>query len=111
MTVFRPKLRKVIPSMERMYDIIVAPVVTEKSTDASEQNKIVFNVSSCATKSEIQIAIETLFGVKVKNVNTLVRKGKNVRFKGRPGSHSDVKRAIVTLNDGHSIDVTAGVVK
>ena len=111
MTVFRPKLKRTIPSTERMYDIILSPVVTEKSTAASENNQVIFNIAWTATKSEVQIAVEKLFGVKVKSVNTLVRKGKTTRFRGRLGSHSNVKRAIVTLSEGHSIDVTAGVVK
>ena len=93
----------------RHYDIIVAPVVTEKATVASEHNKIVFKVASKATKPQIKDAIEKLFDVKVKSVNTLVRKGKTKVFRGQFGSQSDVKRAIVTLEEGHRIDVTTGL--
>ncbi|MES2750800.1 MAG: 50S ribosomal protein L23 [Pseudomonadota bacterium] len=93
----------------RHYDIIVAPVVTEKATVASEHNKIVFKVSAKATKPQIKDAIEKLFDVKVKSVNTLVRKGKTKVFRGQFGSQSDSKRAIVTLEEGHRIDVTTGL--
>ena len=93
----------------RHYDVIVSPVVTEKSTMASEQNQVVFNVAKKATKPEIKAAIEALFGVKVMAVNTLVRKGKVKRFRGTIGRLSDVKKAIVTLKDGDSIDVSTGL--
>jgi large subunit ribosomal protein L23 len=93
----------------RHYDIIVAPVVTEKATLASEHNKVLFRVSSKATKPQIKAAIEKLFDVKVKRVNTLVRKGKTKVFRGNFGSQSDIKRAIVTLEEGHRIDVTTGL--
>jgi large subunit ribosomal protein L23 len=93
----------------RHYDIIVAPVVTEKATMASEHNKVLFKVASKATKPQIKEAIEKLFDVKVKSVNTLVRKGKNKVFRGNYGSQSDTKRAIVTLEEGHRIDVTTGL--
>ena len=93
----------------RHYDIIVAPVVTEKATVASEHNKVVFKVASKATKPQIKDAIEKLFDVKVKSVNTLVRKGKTKVFRGNLGSQSDTKRAIVTLEEGHRIDVTTGL--
>ena len=93
----------------RHYDIIVAPVVTEKATMASEHNKVMFKVAAKATKPQIKEAIERLFDVKVKNVNTLVRKGKNKVFRGTYGSQSDTKRAIVTLEEGHRIDVTTGL--
>ena len=93
----------------RHYDVIVAPVVTEKATMASEHNKVVFKVASKATKPQIKEAVEKLFDVKVKSVNTLVRKGKEKRFRGRLGRQGDTKRAIVTLADGHSIDVTTGL--
>jgi large subunit ribosomal protein L23 len=93
----------------RHYDIIVAPVVTEKATVASEHNKVVFKVLSKATKPQIKDAIEKLFDVKVKSVNTLVRKGKTKVFRGQFGSQSDTKRAIVTLEEGHRIDVTTGL--
>ncbi|MFN4274268.1 MAG: 50S ribosomal protein L23 [Aliihoeflea sp.] len=93
----------------RHYDVIVSPVVTEKSTMASEQNQVVFNVAKKATKPEIKAAIEALFKVKVTGVNTLVRKGKVKRFRGTRGRQSDVKKAVVTLAEGHSIDVSTGL--
>ena len=92
-----------------MYDVILAPVVTEKSTRVSEHNQIVFKVRQQATKPEIKAAVEGLFNVKVTAVNTLVQKGKMKRFKGRVGFRSDVKKAIVTLAEGQSIDVTTGI--
>tara|TARA_R110000868_G_scaffold409973_1_gene696739 strand:+ start:1803 stop:2096 length:294 start_codon:yes stop_codon:yes gene_type:complete len=91
------------------YDVIVSPVITEKSTNASEHNQVVFNVAPTATKPEIKSAVEKLFGVKVDHVNTLVRKGKTKRFRGIKGRQSDVKKAIVTLKDGETIDVTTGL--
>lgn len=93
----------------RHYDVMVSPVITEKSTMASEQNQVVFNVAKKASKPEIKAAIEALFGVKVTGVNTLVRKGKVKRFRGTIGQQSDVKKAIVTLADGQSIDVATGL--
>jgi large subunit ribosomal protein L23 len=93
----------------RFYDVIVAPVVTEKATMASEHNKVVFKVASKATKPQIKEAVEKLFDVKVKSVNTLVRKGKTKVFRGNLGSQSNSKRAIVTLEEGHRIDVTTGL--
>ncbi|MGQ4272692.1 50S ribosomal protein L23 [Terrihabitans sp. B22-R8] len=93
----------------RHYDVIVSPVITEKATMASEYNKVVFRVAKTATKPQIKEAVEKLFDVKVTGVNTLVRKGKVKRFKGRLGQQSDVKKAVVTLAEGHSIDVTSGV--
>jgi large subunit ribosomal protein L23 len=93
----------------RHYDIIVAPVITEKATLASEFNKVLFKVSAKATKPQIKEAVEGLFDVKVKRVNTLVRKGKTKVFRGNFGSQSDTKRAIVTLEEGHRIDVTTGL--
>ena len=93
----------------RHYDVIVSPAITEKSTMASEQNQVVFNVAKKATKPEIKAAIEALFGVKVTAVNTLVRKGKVKRFRGTVGRQGDVKKAIVTLADGQSIDVATGL--
>lgn len=92
-----------------IYDVIVAPVISEKSTMASEHNQVIFNVRKDATKPKIKEAVEQLFKVKVKAVNTLVRKGKRKVFRGRPGQQGDVKKAIVTLEDGHSIDVTTGL--
>ena len=93
----------------RHYDVIVSPAITEKSTMASEQNQVVFNVAKKATKPEIKAAVEALFGVKVTGVNTLVRKGKVKRFRGTVGRQSDVKKAVVTLADGDSIDVATGL--
>ena len=89
--------------------MIVSPAITEKSTMASEQNQVVFNVAKKATKPEIKAAVEALFSVKVTAVNTLVRKGKIKRFRGTVGRQSDVKKAIVTLADGQSIDVATGL--
>jgi len=91
------------------YDVIRSPVITEKATIAAEQNKVVFNVAKSATKPEIKAAVEALFKVKVTAVNTLVRKGKVKRFKGFVGKQDDVKKAIVTLAEGHRIDVTTGL--
>ncbi|MER9297251.1 MULTISPECIES: 50S ribosomal protein L23 [Mesorhizobium] len=93
----------------RHYDVIVSPAITEKSTMASENNQVVFNVAKKASKPEIKAAVEALFGVKVMAVNTLVRKGKIKRFRGTVGRQSDVKKAIVTLADGQSIDVATGL--
>ena len=93
----------------RHYDVILSPVITEKATMASERNQVVFKVASKATKPQIKEAVEKLFDVKVKSVNTLVRKGKTKVFRGTFGSQSDVKRAIVTLEEGHKIDVTTGL--
>ena len=96
-------------SKEHYYDIIKSPVITEKGTLVSEQNQIVFNVARSATKPEIKKAVEGLFGVKVKAVNTLIRKGKQRRFKGQLAILSDVKRAYVTLEEGQRLDVTTGL--
>ncbi|HRF10409.1 MAG TPA: 50S ribosomal protein L23 [Xanthobacteraceae bacterium] len=93
----------------RHYDVILSPVVTEKATAASEKNKVVFKVRNDATKIEIKNAVEKLFEVKVTRVNTLTRKGKNKVFKGRPGKQGDVKKAIVTLAEGQTIDITTGL--
>ncbi|MDR4305235.1 50S ribosomal protein L23 [Chelatococcus sambhunathii] len=93
----------------RHYDVIRSPIITEKATYASEQNKVVFKVSDTATKPQIKAAVEKLFDVKVVSVNTLVRKGKTKRFRGRLGQQGDSKRAIVTLAEGHAIDVTTGL--
>jgi len=90
----------------RHYDILISPVITEKATAASEHSKVVFKVARSATKPQIKEAVEKLFDVKVKKVNTLVRKGKTKIFKGRPGELQNTKRAIVTLEEGHTIDVT-----
>jgi len=94
---------------ERMYDIIRAPVITEKATMGSEHNQVTFKVPLDASKPEIKQAVEGVFNVKVTAVNTLVQKGKVKRFKGIPGRRSDVKKAMVTLAEGHSIDVGVGV--
>jgi large subunit ribosomal protein L23 len=91
------------------YDVIVAPVITEKATMASEHNKVVFKVAVKATKPQIKEAVEKLFDVKVKSVNTIVRKGKTKVFRGTFGTQSDSKRAVVTLEEGHRIDVTTGL--
>ena len=93
----------------RHYDVIVAPHITEKATLLSEQNAVVFRVSQAATKPQIKAAVEALFDVKVTGVNTLVQKGKTKKWKGTPYTKSDVKKAIVTLADGQSIDVTTGI--
>ena len=91
------------------YDTIRRPIITEKATMASEANAVVFEVQKSATKPEIKAAVESLFGVKVKAVNTLVTKGKTKRFRGRLGTRNDVKKAYVTLEDGNAIDVTTGL--
>jgi large subunit ribosomal protein L23 len=93
----------------RHYDVIIAPVITEKATTASEHNKVVFKVNRNATKPQIKEAVEKLFDVKVKRVNTLIRGGKIKAFKGRLGEQQSTKRAIVTLEEGHRIDVTTGL--
>lgn len=93
----------------RHYDVIVSPAITEKTTMASENNQVVFNVARKASKPEIKAAVEALFNVKVKGVNTHVRKGKVKRFRGTIGRQNDVKKAIVTLAEGHSIDIATGL--
>ena len=97
------------PVDPRHYDVIIAPVITEKATLASERNQVIFRVANNATKPQIKEAVEKLFDVKVKSVNTLVRKGKTKVFRGNLGSQSNTKRAIVTLEEGHRIDVTTGL--
>lgn len=94
---------------ERYYDIIVSPVITEKATMASEANQVIFKVAPDATKPQVKEAVEKLFDVKVKAVNTLIRKGKTKRFRGIAGRQANFKKAIVTLEEGHSIDVTTGL--
>ena len=101
--------QKVAPSQERIYGLILSPVITEKATLGSEHNQVTFRVPLDATKPEIKVAVETLFKVKVEAVNTLRQKGKLKRFRGRLGVRSDYKKAMVTLEEGHSIDVTTGV--
>lgn len=93
----------------RHYDVIVSPVITEKATALSEQNKVVFRVAKSATKPQIKAAVEKLFNVKVTAVNTLVTKGKVKAFRGTLGQRSDVKKAVVTLEEGARIDVTTGL--
>ena len=92
-----------------LYEVIRKPVITEKATLANEANAVVFEVARTADKPLIREAVETLFGVKVKAVNTVLTKGKVKRFRGRPGRRSDTKKAYVTLEEGHSIDVTTGL--
>ena len=91
------------------YDIIKKPIITEKATLASEANAVVFEVKMEATKPMIKEAVEAVFGVKVKAVNTSILKGKTKKFKGRPGVRSDRKKAYVTLEEGNAIDVTTGL--
>ena len=96
-------------SDERAYDVILSPVITEKSTMISEHNQVTFRVPLDATKPEIRAAVEQLFSVKVEAVNTLRQKGKVKRFRGIFGKRPDQKKAVITLAEGHSIDVTSGV--
>jgi large subunit ribosomal protein L23 len=102
-------MSKVTISKERAYDVVRAPVITEKATMGSEHNQVTFKVPLDASKPEIKQAVEIIFGVKVKAVNTLIAKGKVKRFRGKVGQRSDVKKAVVTLVEGHTIDVTTGV--
>lgn len=96
-------------SREAMYAIIRSPVITEKATMLTDRGQVVFRVAIDATKPEIKAAVETLFGVQVRSVNTLVSKGKNKRFRGRPGRRSDIKKAYVELAEGQTIDLTASI--
>ena len=91
------------------YDVIKKPIITEKATMASEANAVVFQVAMDATKPMIKDAVEAVFGVKVKAVNTTITKGKTKKFRGRPGVRSDKKKAYVTLEAGNTIDVTTGL--
>jgi large subunit ribosomal protein L23 len=93
----------------RHYDVIIAPHITEKSTLASENNAVVFKVAGNATKPQIKEAIEAIYDKKVVAVNTLIQKGKTKRWKGKPYTRSDVKKAIVTLAEGEMIDITSGI--
>ena len=93
----------------RHYDVILSPVITEKATAVSEHNKVVFRVRADATKPQIKEAVERLFDVKVTSVNTLVTKGKVKMFRGMRGKRSDVKKAVVTLAEGQTIDITTGL--
>lgn len=99
--------KKKMEIQEWMYEVILRPHVTEKATMGSEHNQVTFQVAKTATKPQIKQAVETLFGVQVKAVNTLVQKGKNKRFRGIMGRRSDFKKAVVTLNEGEVIDTTA----
>lgn len=103
--------RRPVPKLheERKYDIVRAPLITEKTSVIAENNQVAFTVAKDASKPEIKQAIEDLFKVEVTAVNTLIQKGKTKRFRGRPGRRSDVKKAIVTLAEGQTIDVTSGV--
>jgi large subunit ribosomal protein L23 len=96
-------------SPERMYELVRSPIITEKATLVSEHNQVVFRVPVDATKPEIRAAVEGLFNVKVVAVNTILQKGKTKRWRGRPGRRNDVKKAVVSLAEGDSIDVTTGV--
>jgi large subunit ribosomal protein L23 len=102
-------VKRPVISQERMYQVLLSPLVTEKATALTEQSQVVFKVRIEATKPEIKAAVEGLFGVKVLAVNTLVVKGKAKRFKGRPGQRSDWKKAMVKLAEGQSIDLTTGL--
>ena len=93
----------------RHYDVVLAPHITEKTTMLSEQNAVVFRVAQGASKPEIKAAVEALFKVSVTGVNTMITKGKSKRWKGKPYTRSDVKKAIVTLAEGQSIDITSGI--
>ncbi len=92
---------------EELYDVIRSPIVTEKSTMVSESNQVMFKVAMTATKPDIKEAVERLFNVKVSAVNTLIRKGKVKRFRGVKGQQSDFKKAVVTLEEGQTIDITS----
>ena len=94
---------------ERAYDIILSPVITEKATELSEHNQFAFRVAKTATKPQIKAAVETLFSVKVTGINTITVKGKTKRFRGRLGRRPDVKKAVLRLAEGQSLDYTAGV--
>jgi large subunit ribosomal protein L23 len=108
-TTTNPPKRKPQLSREAMYQIIRAPLITEKATALTEKGQVVFKVAIDATKPEIKAAVEGLFGVTVLAVNTLVQKGKTKRFRGRPGVRSDMKKAFVTLAEGQTIDLTTGL--
>ena len=110
MTRGRPRTATTVElSRERMYEIILAPVITEKSTMGSEHGQVTFRVPLSASKPEIKAAVEGLFNVKVKAVNTLRQQGKVKRFRGHLGKRNDYKKAVVSLAEGHNIDVTTGV--
>ncbi|MDI1287257.1 MAG: 50S ribosomal protein L23 [Reyranella sp.] len=103
------RYKAIVVSRARMYEVIRAPLITEKTTNGSEHSQVTFKVAADATKPEIKQAIEGLFKVKVKAVNTVTVKGKSKVFRGRPGVRSDWKKAIISLVDGHKIDVTTGL--
>lgn len=102
-------MSKVAISKERMYDIVRSPIITEKATMGSEHNQVTFRVPLDASKPEIKAAVEELFKVKVKAVNTLRQLGKEKRFRGRIGKRGDIKKAMITLAEGQTIDVTTGI--
>jgi large subunit ribosomal protein L23 len=95
--------------LEALYEVIRSPVITEKATALTERNQVSFRVAIGATKPQIKVAVEKLFGVTVLGVNTMITKGKTKRFRGRPGQRADVKKAIVQLADGQSIDFTTSL--
>jgi len=106
----RPRIRNEVRlSEERKLELIRRPIITEKTTLMGEDNRVAFVVPIDASKPEIKAAVEGVFSVKVKAVNTLIAKGKTKRFRGRPGRRADVKKAMVTLEEGQSIDVTTGI--
>lgn len=107
--VLAARKRAATMSREAMYEVIRAPVITEKATILSERGQVVFRVAIDATKPQIKAAVEALFGVTVVGVNTLVQKGKTKRFRGQPGVRSDVKKAYVQLAPGQSIDMSTGL--
>jgi large subunit ribosomal protein L23 len=107
--VYAARKRAATLSKETMYTVIRAPIITEKATMLTEKNQVVFRVAIDSTKPEIKAAVEGLFGVTVLGVNTLIQKGKTKRFKGRPGVRSDVKKAVVQLSPGQSIDFSTGL--
>ena len=109
MSKYAARVAAVKVSDERMYDIIRSPIITEKTSIAAENNQVAFQVPMDASKPEIRQAVEKLFNVKVTGVNTMVQKGKTKRFRGIKGKRSDVKKALVTLAEGQSIDVTTGI--
>ena len=103
-----PRVATVL-TRQQMYDIVRSPVITEKATNVSEHNQVIFRVPLAATKREVKVAVEELFSVKVKAVNTIRVQGKLKRFRGRVGRRSDYKKAVVTLGEGQRIDVTTGI--
>ena len=104
-----PKQKRPVIGRERMYQTILSPLVTEKATLNNERGQVTFKVATDATKPQIKAAVEALFDVKVVSVNTLTQKGKTKRWKGKPYRRSDVKKAVVRLAEGQSIDVTSGI--